>query len=549
MLLLDFIQKKTFQNLLIFLLFLILLFIGLAVYKDYGVHADELYSRYLGLVSLKYVLSNLMPSTSFDLQNLNTLPNLQTFEWRANGVTYEIFLLLIENFFNLKDINSILYSRRITNFLIFFISNIALFFTIKQLYKNNFLAMTGVLLLFFSPRIFAHSFFNNKDLIFLSFIIISLFFLINLLNKIDFKNIIFFSIFSSLCIGIRVMGIYLPFLFLFFYFLDCINKKNYFFSTYKLIILFIFMNIFLVILFWPFLWESPLNNFIYAIKSYSHFPFDSYEFYLGSYVHSSQMPWHYPFVWIFITTPIGINFLFIIGCLFILIRLSKRFIKIENNDDTKNMWTGTKEKVNLFLFFCFIAPIVLVISLNSVIYNGWRHLFFIYPFLILISVFSINYLFVNFKKNKSRVLIKVFLLLIISLNVFNVYKFHPFQNVYFNSLIEKNANKYFVIDYWGISNFAMLDKILEINSNNNQIDIGVKSFTDLSYNAHLLSKNDFKIMNFTGTDGIDPDFIVSNYYYEGNPKYLKKYNIPDNYEKIYSLKKGNIIINDLFIKK
>ena len=44
-------------------------------------------------------------------------------------------------------------------------------------------------------------------------------------------------------------------------------------------------------------------------------------------------------------------------------------------------------------------------------------------------------------------------------------------------------------------------------------------------------------MNFTGTDGIDPDFIVSNYYYEGNPKYLKKYNIPDNYEKIYSLKK------------
>ena len=162
MLLLDFIQKKTFQNLLIFLLFLILLFIGLAVYKDYGVHADELYSRYLGLVSLKYVLSNLMPSTSFDLQNLNTLPNLQTFEWRANGVTYEIFLLLIENFFNLKDINSILYSRRITNFLIFFISNIALFFTIKQLYKNNFLAMTGVLLLFFSPRIFAHSFLITK---------------------------------------------------------------------------------------------------------------------------------------------------------------------------------------------------------------------------------------------------------------------------------------------------------------------------------------------------------------------------------------------------
>ena len=96
---LDLFRKNYFQNFLICLIFLILFIIGLFSYKDFGVHADELYSRYLGLVSLNYASNILMPNTSFNFQSLNTLPDLKTFEWRANGVSYEIFLLLIENIF------------------------------------------------------------------------------------------------------------------------------------------------------------------------------------------------------------------------------------------------------------------------------------------------------------------------------------------------------------------------------------------------------------------------------------------------------------------
>ena len=56
-----------------------------------------------------------------------------------------------------------------------------------------------------------------------------------------------------------------------------------------------------------------------------------------------------------------------------MIRYEKPFINYienvnDNNDDTKNMWTGTKEKVNLFLFFCFVIfPVLLCILVASLL--------------------------------------------------------------------------------------------------------------------------------------------------------------------------------------
>ena len=98
--------------------------IGLFVYKDYGISSDELYARFLGLVSLNYATSLLFPDLIFNFQNNNLLPHLHDFEWKANGVFYEIVLVAIENILNLNNFTEILYLRHLINFLIFFIANI-----------------------------------------------------------------------------------------------------------------------------------------------------------------------------------------------------------------------------------------------------------------------------------------------------------------------------------------------------------------------------------------------------------------------------------------
>ena len=57
-----------------------------------------------------------------------------------------------------------------------------------------------------------------------------------------------------------------------------------------------------------------------------------------------------------------------------------------------------------------------------------------------------------------------------------------------------------------------------------------------------------KKISLTGTEQYDQDFIFTNYIYENNPRYLKKYIIPKNYTKFFTLKRGNVIINEIYRK-
>ena len=82
-----------------------------------------------------------------------------------------------------------------------------------------------------------------------------------------------------------------------------------------------------------------------------------------------------------------------------------------------------------------------------------------------------------------------------------------------------------------------------------KVTVGIASFTPLGDSLFVVDKEISKRIEVTGTNLLNEDFIFTNYYYEINPKFTKKYHIPDNYEKIYTLRKGNVLINDLYIKK
>ena len=55
------ILKENHNTILIFIIPLILILIGFAVYRDYGVSLDEEISRNNGLVSIKYICDLLFP--------------------------------------------------------------------------------------------------------------------------------------------------------------------------------------------------------------------------------------------------------------------------------------------------------------------------------------------------------------------------------------------------------------------------------------------------------------------------------------------------------
>ena len=146
-------------------------------------------------------------------------------------------------------------------------------------------------------------------------------------------------------------------------------------------------------------------------------------------------------------------------------RIFKSFLDNFLNLDVggKNrIWKNYLQKIDFFILFFFFGPIFSVIIFNSSIYGGWRHLYFIYPAMIYILIYGLDYLlnkkFIFF----SNKVIYIIIFVSIIFNIQNIFKLHPFQNVYFNSFVESKANKLFNVDYWGLANAHSLNKILDI---------------------------------------------------------------------------------------
>ena len=54
--------------------------------------------------------------------------------------------------------------------------------------------------------------------------------------------------------------------------------------------------------------------------------------------------------------------------------------------------TDVFSRNQLMYFFCFFGSIISVIILHSVLYNGWRQMYFIYPSFILLAIYGISFI-------------------------------------------------------------------------------------------------------------------------------------------------------------
>ena len=109
-------------------------------------------------------------------------------------------------------------------------------------------------------------------------------------------------------------------------------------------------------------------------------------------------------------------------------------------------------------------PVFFIICLNSTLYNGWRHLFFIYPFLIFFSIYGLS----KIKKKFNIIYFKVsifFIFIQILSNINFIIKSHPVQNIYFNFISKPFIEKKLPIDYWGLGNKKTIDYLLSATNN------------------------------------------------------------------------------------
>ena len=530
-------QNSQYIIFLIFFLFII------SIYDDYGFPNDEEISRNNGLVIYNYILE--IFNINF-LEKYPSLPDFKNYYDKDYGVIFELFLVIIEKTLSLENTKSIYLIRHLTISLFFFISCIYFYLTLRLFFSKK-ISLIGVLIFILHPRIFAQSFYNSKDIIFLVFFFISNFFLISFFIKKNLKNILLLFIFVSLTISTRPMGLIIPILFIFFFIMENLNINKL--NNKSLLFSFCFFSTVLTYFFWPYLWENPIN-IINSIKTMSKFRWIGEVFFNGEYFIAKYMPWYYIPYTILITTPLIIVFTFLIGAYLSIKKLLLCLLNL--TDSNENIW---KNNLELYLFYSLIIiflTIFFVIELNATVYTGWRQIYFIYPSIIFISVYCIDFIYKKIKKTK---LLDIFFYIIIIFNIYWIFNNHPYQYIYYNSLISKNNIKNFELDYYGISNLEILNKI-SLLSKKELIKVYVFSVNPYYLSLNMMEEKDKKRIQFT-EDINNADFIVSNHYYQKHyyknkkifekmhPLEIEKY-LVENFKLIYEIRTNNVNINSIY---
>jgi hypothetical protein len=532
------------ENLILALLFISLFLISTFLYKDFGISIDEDSTRHHGLVSLNYIKILINDYLNLNLVIDENIQDLKNYEYKTYGVFFELLVLGLENVFSISGYKNIFHFKHLITHSFFILATVFLVKIIYKNFNNVFLAFWGGICFYTTPRLFAHSFFNNKDIIFLSFFTISLYFVLNYFKNKNNANIILCCLSLAVLTSTRVIGIYFFLVFLFFLIFELMddkkNKTNFF--SFLKIIFFYFVFLYLT---WPFLWSNPIYNFVMSIFNMANYPWGGLVYYLGEYHSSFYLPWHYLIVWIISSNPLFIIMLFIASFFFFLVRLFKRIKEIDKIKDHSTLWKNHLELFSYFNLILIIFPLFIIILNNSTVYTGWRHVFFIYPSMILLAVNLIYLFYKKLIKRKKIYYLKFFLLLIIGINLFSLFKFHPHQNNYFNVLFEKKANQLFEIDYWGLSNKEALTIVANYGVKSNVCNLGL---SDLYQSKKMILKEHQSNIDIKGQKFNECDIILSNKIYISDPKYTKKYHLPQNFKLVDTIERGNIIINRIYKK-
>ena len=543
---LDFYKQKN--SILLSIFYLTALILGIVNLQDFGIHIEEKFHRLNGHYWLNYIaeqfgLVDLQRITEIKINSISDYTLSPVSHYNKWGIVLDLPTAFIEILFNLKDISNIYYVKHFLSFLIFLISSYFFFKILDKRFDNFYINFLGLFFYVTSPRILGDSFLY-KDVLFLSFFTISLYFLLEAINKLSIRNLIYFSLFNALAINLRIFAIFIPFFFIFI----LLNKNfysNIFLENYKKLILYIFSLTIFTYIFWPYLWENPLQKFIELFSSLDYL-IKLKILYFNQYIPNEFLPNTYIMNWIIISSPIFQMIFFLFGFMFYSIRFFKRFVNIKDKLIYNDLWRSKKEEKDFIFFLLLTSFFFIFIFFNATLYNGWRLVYFLNIFII---YFGIYFLCISLKYFRNNLLAKncigFVIFLAVSYNIYSLISYHPFQSVYFNSLLSEKLKNSFEGDYHGISSKHFFLKISKIDKRE-IIKVAVASHTPLQRGLEGIPPVLRKKFEIVGQEYHSADYIYKNNISEVNSKLNKKYEVPKNFSKIYELKINKIKIYEIY---
>ena len=426
---------------------------GLRIVRDYGSFTDEDFCRESGQVSLIYLYEILPPAwlPARAAARLAATPprnRLMQYVDRDYGVAFELPMTLVEKASGYSQMRDILFLRHTCVFLVCFVGLVAFYWLGAQRLGSWRAGLLGALLLVLSPRQFADSFYNSKDAVFLACYLLATASLVAFVRRPNAARAAVHALACALAIDVRIMGVLLPVCTVALMLLRIVRGAYAGQQAWRALALYSGLLVLLVVGLWPYLWPAPWANFHAAFVNMSHFRWDGAILYRGKLIPTvRQIPWHYPLVWLGITVPI----LYLVGLAISLALLGRQLGRRR-----WQLYATDGEWQDLLCWALGAGPLVAVIGLHSVLYDGWRQLYFVYPPLLLLALHGLVTAWRWHPPWPSlwaswRVALSITLATALAGIASTMLRLHPLENLYFNALAGVHPELRYEYDYWGLS--------------------------------------------------------------------------------------------------
>lgn len=450
--------------------------VGSRFFDDYGGFTDELVEVQTGAVNLKYAasvipaLSNLSSLQLPMYGDFEDLPELLTYKDRVYGVTSLLPTFLVNLISGVSlDLRTYLKFRRLFIFLMFGFGAACFTLFLFRRYPSRWVAPIGLMILILSPRFFAESFYNSKDIVFFTWFLVSL-------SCVGWYSIAgsrralgFFCLAFGLTANARYFGIgLLPAVIAFIAVIE-LQAKRSLAEILRLEGLVTVGSLGVFYLASPYLWAFDWASIWSGLTFVTNLPgIGDGELFFGKLVAPRDLP-HYLAVWIGITTPL----------VYLLLSLIGAFGSLGTWVKSRSLMKLPRETIfDLFCFALFLVYYALIVISKATIYHGWRHAYFLYALMLMLIVSGLAKLLAA-RHAAIRISAVLALGLTFAMTARWIAVNHPLDFAYFNALGRPIASD-FSRDSWGVGSRPCIAYLASTLSDE-RIDFGVNE--DLTWGA------------------------------------------------------------------
>ena len=400
---------------------------------DYGVSTDEGGQRQIVIQNVEYALGR--------------NDRLLLREDSGHGIAFTLLLLAWERLLGLEDSRRILLSWHLASHLVFALGGWCCAQLALRLTGDRRLAFCALLLFVLHPRLYAHSFFNSKDVPFLSLFMLALLLLHRAIRAETARAFLLAGAGVGVLANVRLAGTLLWGAVLLLRACDLVYaptpaaRRRILWTTG----LFAAAAALTLYATWPYLWGDPSARLSVAFRRMADWNIEVANLFQGRLISSQALPASYALVWFAVTTPPPALLLGLVGAA----ALIRRGFRLPGA-----VLRNTALRFEFLLLTCCVLPVLAAMLLDFALYNGWRHLYFLYAPFVLLAARGLQALATaarRWRRGEGRVYGTIGAGTVATLGAMAL--LHPYQHLYFNLLVDRvtpeRLRSLYDLDYWG----------------------------------------------------------------------------------------------------